>query len=114
MQIGQKGDLQEWLEDWGQKEKSHRHISNLYGLFPGQPDLGSAGRRSSPRAPRSSSSSGGFPGNGWASAWKMACWARLLDADKAMDNFTYAMKHYTTTACSRSAPTPCRWTARSG
>ena len=35
MQIGKNGDLQEWLEDWEQKETSHRHISNLYGLFPG-------------------------------------------------------------------------------
>ncbi len=33
MQIGGEGDLQEWLEDWGQKETSHRHISHLYGLF---------------------------------------------------------------------------------
>ena len=39
MQVGSNGDLQEWLEDWGQREKSHRHISALYGLYPGSPDL---------------------------------------------------------------------------
>lgn len=35
VQIWKKGNLQEWPEDWDQKKKSHRHISNLYGLFPG-------------------------------------------------------------------------------
>ncbi len=39
MQVGHDGTLQEWLEDWGQREKSHRHISNLYGLYPGHRDL---------------------------------------------------------------------------
>ncbi|MDH4272921.1 MAG: hypothetical protein OEW18_13195 [Candidatus Aminicenantes bacterium] len=34
MQIGRKGNLQEWLEDWDETEKSHRHISGLWGLFP--------------------------------------------------------------------------------
>jgi alpha-L-fucosidase 2 len=37
----------------------------------------------------------GLTGNGWASAWKMACWARLYDAGKAVENFTYAVKKYT-------------------
>jgi hypothetical protein len=40
MQINKKGELQEWLEDWGQKEKSHRHISPLVRSLPGQPDFG--------------------------------------------------------------------------
>jgi len=104
MQIGQKGDLQEWLEDWEQKEKSHRHISNLYGLFPGN-------QISVRRTPEFSEAAKvvlnqrGLTGNGWASAWKMGCWARLYDAEKAMDNFVYCMHHYTTNSlysiCSR-------------
>ncbi|HWH68529.1 MAG TPA: glycoside hydrolase family 95 protein, partial [Candidatus Sulfotelmatobacter sp.] len=34
-QIGAKGQLQEWLDDWDAKapEQQHRHISHLYGLF---------------------------------------------------------------------------------
>jgi len=94
MQIGKGGDLQEWLEDWGQKEKSHRHISNLYGLFPGHqisvgrtPDLAKAARVVLEQR--------GLEGNGWSSAWKMCCWARLRDAEKALDNYTYGIRHYT-------------------
>ena len=79
MQIGRRGNLQEWLEDWDETEKSHRHISGLWGLFPGHeisraPDAGAGRRR-----PGSSWSSADFPGNGWSSAWKAACWARLGD-----------------------------------
>ena len=93
MQIGKKGDLQEWLEDWDQKEGSHRHISNLYGLFPGNqisarrtPDLAEASKVVLEQR--------GLVGNGWASAWKMACWARLYNAEKAMDNFDYYIHQY--------------------
>ncbi len=105
MQIGRKGNLQEWLEDWDETEKSHRHISGLWGLYPG--------RQISPRrTPQLAEGSKvvleqrGLPGNGWASAWKAACWARLGDGAKALENFTYAMRQYTTTSlfsiCSRA------------
>ncbi len=97
MQIGRNGDLQEWLDDWGQREKSHRHISNLWGLFPGT--------QVSPRKTPSLAAAAavvleqrGLPGNGWSSAWKAASWARLGNGAKAMDNFTFAMKNYTTTS----------------
>lgn len=29
------GALREWVEDYGQQEAHHRHISHLYGLYPG-------------------------------------------------------------------------------
>lgn len=105
MQIGHKGDLQEWLEDWDQKEKSHRHISNLYGLFPGN-------QISMKKTPKFAETckvvleQRGLTGNGWASAWKMACWARLYNPDKAMDNFNYYIHHY----CLNSLYSICsRW-----
>ncbi len=93
VQIGKGGDLQEWLEDWGQKEKSHRHISHLYGLFPGNqisanrtPDLAEAAKMVLIQRD--------LVGNGWASAWKMGCWARLYDAHKAIDNFNFYIHNY--------------------
>jgi len=95
MRIGRNGDLQEWLEDWGQREKSHRHISQLYGLFPGN-------RISVRRTPelaagcRAVLEQRGLPGNGWSSAWKAACWARLGDGDRALENLVYATRNYAT------------------
>lgn len=93
MQINSKGELQEWLEDWGQKEKSHRHISPLYGLYPGN----QISRFRTPqlaKAARAVLEQRGLTGNGWSSAWKMACWARLAEPEKAMENFQYYLKHY--------------------
>ncbi|MGB7295217.1 MAG: glycoside hydrolase family 95 protein [Candidatus Aminicenantales bacterium] len=94
MQIGKNGDLQEWLEDWGQKEKSHRHISHLYGLFPGN----QISLRRTPKLAegcRVVLEQRGLKGNGWASAWKMAGWARLAKPDKAMENFNFCVHNYT-------------------
>jgi alpha-L-fucosidase 2 len=95
MQIGKRGNLQEWLEDWGETEKSHRHISGLWGLFPGH----QVSARRTPEfaeASRVTLEQRGLPGNGWASAWKAACWARLGDSAKVMENFAFAMRKYTT------------------
>ena len=33
--IGQYGQLQEWFKDWDDPNDKHRHISQLYGLYPG-------------------------------------------------------------------------------
>ncbi len=97
MQVGKNGDLQEWLDDWGQREKSHRHISNLYGLFPGH----QVSARRTPQladAARVVLEQRGLPGNGWSSAWKAAAWARLGNPSKALENVTYALRNYTTTS----------------
>ena len=94
MRISAHGELEEWLERWGQKEKGHRHISNLYGLFPGHqisvvrtPELAKAARAVLEQR--------GLAASGWSSAWKMCCWTRLRDPEKALENFVYAMRHYT-------------------
>ena len=56
MQIGSAGQLQEWLEDWDMKapEIHHRHVSHLYGLFPGT--TSTSGGRPSSRQPSSAHS----------------------------------------------------------
>jgi alpha-L-fucosidase 2 len=95
MRIGRKGNLQEWIEDWDETEKSHRHISGLWGLFPGH-------QISARRTPVLAEGSKvvleqrGLAGNGWSSAWKAACWARLGNGPRAMENFAYAMRKYST------------------
>lgn len=94
MKVGRKGNLQEWLEDWDETEKSHRHISGLWGLYPGSqisprrtPQLAEASRVVLEQR--------GLQGNGWSSAWKAACWARLGNSAKALENIDYAVHNYT-------------------
>ncbi|MBN1509803.1 MAG: glycoside hydrolase family 95 protein [Sedimentisphaerales bacterium] len=80
-QIGKHGQLQEWLEDKDNPKEEHRHVSHLWGLFPGEeitpetPDLFKAARQSLLFR--------GDGGTGWSRAWKINFWARLLDGNHA-------------------------------
>ncbi|MBN2163413.1 MAG: glycoside hydrolase family 95 protein [Pontiellaceae bacterium] len=83
-QIGEAGQLQEWLEDWDMEvgDKHHRHVSHLYGLYPGR-DIH---RRDTPKladAVRKSLEMRGDKATGWATAWRMALWTHLGDGDHA-------------------------------
>jgi alpha-L-fucosidase 2 len=81
-QIGKYGQLQEWLADIDRKNDGHRHVSHLYGLFPGAqitPD-GDAGLFD---AARKSLLGRGEVSTGWSMAWKANLWARALDGERA-------------------------------
>ena len=82
MQIGKKGNLQEWIEDWGDIEKQHRHISHLYGLYPSA-QISPRATPALAEAAKVSLNMRGDGGTGFGMAWKAACWARLLDAEHA-------------------------------
>lgn len=82
MQIGQYGQLQEWLHDLDSPEDKNRHVSHLFGLYPGNqispyrtPELMDAARTS--LILRSDISTG------WSMGWKVNLWARLQDGDHA-------------------------------
>lgn len=82
--IGAQGQLQEWRDDWDARapEPDHRHVSHLYALFPSDqihprrtPALAAAARRSLELR--------GDESTGWATAWRIALWARLRDGARA-------------------------------
>lgn len=82
MQIGQHGQLQEWLHDWDDPKDKHRHVSHLYGLYPSNqvspgrtPELFVAARKSLEMR--------GDVATGWSMGWKVCLWARLLDGNHA-------------------------------
>jgi alpha-L-fucosidase 2 len=81
-QVGARGQLQEWSQDFDEVEPHHRHVSHLYALHPARaisplatPRLAAAARRTLELR--------GDDGTGWALAWKVNMWARLLDGDHA-------------------------------
>jgi alpha-L-fucosidase 2 len=79
---GARGQLQEWPEDFDEREPEHRHISHLYPLHPGREFT----LRSNPRmcaAARRTLELRGDGGTGWSRAWKICFWARLEDGDHA-------------------------------
>jgi alpha-L-fucosidase 2 len=80
--VGSRGNIQEWLADWVETERNHRHVSHLYGLHPsnqitrrGTPQLYEAARRTLELR--------GDDGTGWSLAWKINYWARLEDGARA-------------------------------
>lgn len=78
--IGKKGNLQEWYKDWEDVEPRHRHVSQLFGLYPGNqispvstPELAAAAIKTLELR--------GDEGTGWSLAWKINFWARLLNGN---------------------------------
>ncbi len=81
-QIGRHGQLQEWLEDKDGPENQHRHVSHLWGVYPGcdinwkeHPDVFKAARQSLIFR--------GDGATGWSMGWKVNLWARFLDGNHA-------------------------------
>jgi alpha-L-fucosidase 2 len=77
--------LQEWLDDFDEVEPGHRHVSHLWGVFPGDsitaresPELAEAARRSLERRLVH-----GGGGTGWSRAWVVALWARFGEGELA-------------------------------
>jgi alpha-L-fucosidase 2 len=80
-QIGRHGQLQEWLEDKDDPKNTHRHVSHLWGVFPGW-DI--TWRDEKPfAAARQSLLHRGDAATGWSMGWKVNLWARFRDGDHA-------------------------------
>lgn len=78
-QIGKYGQLQEWMEDVDDPENKHRHVSHLWGLYPGN-EINMETTPKLVEAAKQSLLMRGDDGTGWSLAWKINFWARLKDA----------------------------------
>lgn len=83
-QIGGAGQLQEWMEDWDLQapEIHHRHVSHLYGLYPGR-DITLRGTPELAAAVKKSLEIRGDEATGWGTAWRICLWAHLGEGDHA-------------------------------
>jgi len=80
--IGKEGQIMEWMEDYKEVDVHHRHVSQLYGLYPANemtfektPKLMEAAKTTLERR--------GDESTGWSMAWKISFWARLKDGNHA-------------------------------
>ena len=81
-QIGPDGRVMEWMEPYKEAEPLHRHVSHLWGLYPGDeisPDTTTA----LAAAARKTLEARTDEGLGWSLAFKALLWARLGDGDHA-------------------------------
>ncbi|CAL1518830.1 hypothetical protein MMC2321_02575 [Chitinophaga sp. MM2321] len=83
MQIGQYGQLQEWIKDWDDSTDHHRHVSHLYGLYPSD-QISPFRTPALFEAAKNSLLYRGDESTGWSMAWKINLWARLLDGNHVL------------------------------
>lgn len=96
-QIGRYGQLQEWSVDFVESEPGQRHMSHLYGVYPGRqitqqslPEIFAAARKS---LERRIANGGAY--TGWSRAWAIGLWARLGDGEQAWDSLKMLIQHST-------------------
>lgn len=91
LQIGKHGQIMEWRSDYEEEEPGHRHISQLYALYPSSriapdktPGLAEAAKKT---LKRRMYFGGGH--TGWSCAWVMNLYAHLGMGEEAL----HMLKH---------------------
>ncbi|MCM1024129.1 MAG: glycoside hydrolase family 95 protein [Prevotella sp.] len=89
-EIGKYGQIMEWAEDYDEAEPGHRHISQLFALYPYDlitkrhtPELAAAAEAT---LIRRLTHGGGH--TGWSRAWIINMWARLGDGARVSENIS--------------------------
>lgn len=80
--VGRYGQLQEWMADIDDTTSHHRHVSHLWGVYPGA-EITPAATPDLFKAAMKSLRFRGDDGTGWSLAWKINYWARFLDGEHA-------------------------------
>ncbi|MDQ0207247.1 glycoside hydrolase family 95 protein [Alkalicoccobacillus murimartini] len=81
-QIGERNRLQEWSKDYTDHEPEHRHVSHLFGVYPGHL-LTESSSADLFHAAEQALKIRGNGGTGWSLAWKICLWARFRNGDQA-------------------------------
>ncbi len=90
------GTIQEWINDYEETEPGHRHISQLFGLFPADqinesdPEIYEAAKKTIARRIEN-----GGGATGWSRAWTICFYTRLKDGKNAYEHLSYLLKECT-------------------
>ncbi|MCM1313871.1 MAG: glycoside hydrolase family 95 protein [Prevotella sp.] len=97
IEIGKYGQIKEWAVDYDEVEVGHRHISQLFALYPADlisphktPKLADAARAT---LIRRLIHGGGH--TGWSCAWIANMWARLYDSRMVYENIKNLLAYST-------------------
>ena len=93
--VGMDGRLMEWQQEFEELEPTHRHVSHLYMLHPGN-EIDPINTPLLATAARNSLEARTDNGTGWSLAWKINFWARLRDGNRA-----YALLHRLLLPCEK-------------
>jgi alpha-L-fucosidase 2 len=91
MQVGQYGQLQEWSEDFEDEDVNHRHVSHLFGVYPGR-QITEAATPAFFTAAQQSLDRRGDEGTGWSLGWKVGLWARFGEGNRSLNLLSNLLK----------------------
>lgn len=97
LEIGKHGQIKEWREDYEELDIGHRHISQLFALYPAsqiRPDKTSELAKAAERTLERRLEHGGGH-TGWSKAWIILFYTRLHRAEKAWNNLLELLKYTT-------------------
>ena len=86
------GNIQEWIKDYEETEPGHRHISQLFGLFPSDqinennPEIYEAAKKTIARRIENGGGS-----TGWSRAWTVCFYTRLKDGNNTLKHLRYLL-----------------------
>ncbi len=95
--IGRNGNLLEWDDDKRPAELGHRHLSHLYGLYPGTriTETGTPDAFEAARQALQLRLDNGTGYTGWSQAWVLCLAARLRDRELVERSITGMLDHLT-------------------
>lgn len=88
--VGSDGQLLEWDREYEEEDIHHRHVSHLYGVYPGELFTEKSDKQMYD-ASRKSLEIRGDDGTGWSIAWKINLWARFKDGNRSFEAFKNQM-----------------------
>lgn len=96
-ELNKDGSLMEWNTEVEEVEPGHRHVSHLYGLYPGHtitlektPELAEAAKKT---LKKRLENGGGH--TGWSQAWIINFRAQLCEGDQALEAIVKLLTHST-------------------
>jgi alpha-L-fucosidase 2 len=81
--INSYGGIQEWIKDYEEEEPGHRHMSQLFGLYPGTTITKDSSLMVAARKTLGHRLAKGGGHTGWSRAWMISFYARLKDGEQA-------------------------------
>lgn len=95
--VGKQGQIQEWPDDFDGYDEAHRHVSHLIALHPGRNISLFTNKKLAEAAQTTLTTRSSRSQGGWASAWRVALWARMFDGNRAHE-------YYRTLTTGRTSP----------
>ncbi len=83
LRINRYGGIQEWIKDYDEEEPGHRHMSQLFGLYPGTTLIKDSALLLASRKTLEHRLANGGGHTGWSRSWMINFYARLKDGDQA-------------------------------